>query len=135
VGDSVVEAEPGTGGAKNLPKAGAPSKPRHFSLPAFLRTWVVYALLLAALFLGTYFAGSGSGFPDRILLLLLRLTGYSGLLLVALSALTLAFAVRKLVSRPGIHGALAVLLYFALIIAGALLAMRGPLISAVIEVP
>ena len=119
-----AEADPGPA------ESGPQRRGRLRDFPLIVKTAVRYALALSIVFLVLYMAGSMyvPGVPDTLLFTLLRLMRYSGFLLIVFSLVALGFGVNGLVHRPCVRTALFALMYFFLILLGAVFIMFSLLI-------
>jgi len=103
------------------------------NFPSSVKTAVRYSLSLSIIFFVLYMAGSmyAPGVPDTLLFMLLRLMRYSGFLLLVFSLVALGFGVHRLVNNPCVRTALYTLLYFFLILLGAVFIMFSLLIVGI----
>ena len=116
---------------ESSPVEAEPQERNHVrNFPLIVKTAVRYALSSSILFFVLYMAGSMyiPGVPDTLLFWLLRLMRYSGFLLSVFSLVALGFGVHRLVYKPCPRTALSSLLYFFLILLGAVFIMFSLLI-------
>ena len=113
-------------------KPGITEKVRRWIFSDFVRKGLWYSLALSVAIFALYMAGSipDLGFPDRVLFLLLRVLRYSSLVSCAFSLFALGSGVHRLVYYPGLRSALWLLLYFAISLLSASLAMLDSFIVA-----
>jgi hypothetical protein len=90
------------------------------------------ALAFSGLMLALYMAGNipDPGFPDRVMMLLVRVLRYSSLLLCVFSVCSLSFSVRHMIDHPRLRNALSIGFYFSTGILGAALSMLNSFIIA-----
>ncbi|MCL2193596.1 MAG: hypothetical protein FWB78_09405 [Treponema sp.] len=124
--NSNIDVAPGP--VEPEPEPKRPFQLRNF--PLIVKTAVRYAVSFSVIFFVLYMAGSMyvPGVPDTLLFMLLRLLRYSGFLLIVFSFIALGFGVHRLVYRPCARTVLSTLLYFFLILLGAVFIMFSLLI-------